>query len=95
MKEKSVKCERAMLVALLAISITLLLGGIAAVSAVTHMEVANVTRYTPAGSGAGEEFVVKLVISGELPLVVGIVETIPDEFSFVSTTHPANDYRGF
>ena len=92
MKEKSVKCERAMLVALLAISITLFLGGIATVSAVTHTEVESVTRYAPAGPGAGEEFVVKLTISGELPLVVGIVETIPDEFSFVSTTHPANNY---
>ena len=78
---------------LLVISITLLLGGIATVSAVTHTEVASVTRYVPAGPGAGEEFVVKLTISGELPLVVGIVETIPDGFSFVCTTHPANDYR--
>ena len=92
MKEKRGKCERAMLVALLAISMTLLLGGIATVSAVTHTEVASVTRYVPAGPGAGEEFVVKLTISGELPLVVGIVETIPDGFSFVSTTHPASDY---
>ncbi|MCK4734472.1 MAG: PGF-pre-PGF domain-containing protein [Methanophagales archaeon] len=92
MKEKSVKYERAMLVALLVISITLFLGGIAAVSAVTHTEVASVTRYAPAGPGAGEEFVVKLTISGELPLVVGIVETIPEGFSFVSATHPMDQY---
>lgn len=53
-------------------------------------EVEEVTRYAPAALASGEEFEVTLRISGELPLAVGIVETIPDGFGFppyvVSTT---------
>lgn len=86
MKEKSVKCERAMLVALLAISITLLLGGIATVSAVTHTEVASVTRgIVPDVVEPDAKFEVTLSITyEELPLVVGIVEAMPEGYSFVS-----------
>ncbi|MBN1762375.1 MAG: hypothetical protein JW878_04770 [Methanomicrobia archaeon] len=48
-------------------------------------EVNEVTRYAPASHASGAEFEVKLTITGELPLVVGIVETIPEGFRFVST----------
>jgi PGF-pre-PGF domain-containing protein len=62
---------------------------------VTHTEVESVTRYAPAGPAAGEEFEVTLRISySELPLVVGIVETIPEGFTFVSCpTHPSDQYE--
>lgn len=46
----------------------------------------GVTRYAPAGPAPGAEFEVHLTINGELPLIVGIVETIPEGFDFVSTT---------
>ncbi|HID20255.1 MAG TPA: hypothetical protein EYP28_04890 [Methanophagales archaeon] len=52
----------------------------------------GVTRYAPADPVQGAEFNVKLAISGERPLVVGIVETIPEGFDFVSTTHPPEQY---
>ena len=48
----------------------------------------EVTRFSPTATAPDAEFDVTLRIGGELPLVVGIVETIPEGFSFVSTTHP-------
>lgn len=48
----------------------------------------EVTRFSPTASAPDTEFDVTLRIGGELPLVVGIVETIPKGFSFVSTTYP-------
>jgi PGF-pre-PGF domain-containing protein len=88
MKEKRGNWKRAMPVLLFAVAMTTLL----AAMAVQGAEVAGVTRYAPAGPAAGEVFEVTLRITGELPLVVGIVETIPEGFSFVSTTHPAGNY---
>ena len=61
------------------------------VTAVQGAEVNGVTRDAPAGPVPGAEFEVKLTINGELPLIVGIVETIPEGFSFVSTT--SKDYE--
>ena len=52
----------------------------------------GVTRSAPADPIPGAEFDVKLTISGERPLVVGIVETIPEGFDFVSTSHPSDQY---
>ena len=52
----------------------------------------GVTRSAPADPIPGTEFDVKLTISGERPLVVGIVETIPEGFDFVSTSHPSDQY---
>jgi hypothetical protein len=52
----------------------------------------GVTRSAPANPVPGAEFDVKLTISGERPLVVGIVETIPEGFDFVSTSHPSDQY---
>jgi len=52
----------------------------------------GVTRSAPADPVPGAEFDVKLTISGERPLVVGIVETIPEGFDFVSTSHPPDQY---
>ena len=60
------------------------------VTAVSGTE--GVTRSAPADPVPGAEFEVKLTISGERPLVVGIAETIPDGFDFVSTSHPADQY---
>jgi PGF-pre-PGF domain-containing protein len=92
MKGKSGKCKRAMLVLLFTLAATTLLA--VTVTAVTHTEVESVTRYAPAGPAPDEEFEVTLRISySELPLVVGIVETIPEGFSFVSTTHPSDQYE--
>jgi hypothetical protein len=52
----------------------------------------GVTRSAPADPVPGAEFDVKLTISGERPPVVGIVETIPEGFDFVSTSHPPGQY---
>lgn len=90
MKKKRGKCERALRVLLFTFTATALLVG--TVTAVTHAEVESVTRYAPVGPAPDEEFEVTLRITGELPLVVGIVETIPSGFSFVNTTHPAGNY---
>ena len=90
MKERSVKCERAMLVALLAFAVTALFVG--SVAAVTHTEVEKVTRGIPDVVEPDAEFEVTLSITyEELPLVIGIVETMPEGYSFVSTTHPFCD----
>ena len=53
----------------------------------------GVTRSAPADPIPGAEFDVKLTISGERPLVVGIVETIPEGFDFVSISHPPDQYE--
>ena len=88
MKEKSGKWKRAMLVLLFTLATTTLLLGTA--MAVSHTEVEEVTRtIEPDVVEPDAKFDVTLEISyAELPLVVGIVETIPEGFSFVSTTHP-------
>jgi len=52
----------------------------------------GVTRSAPADPVPGAEFDVKLTISGERPLVVAIVEKIPEGFDFVSTSHPSDQY---
>jgi len=84
MREKSVKCERAMLVALLAFAVIALFVG--TVAAVTHTEVESVTRtIEPDVVEPDAEFEVTLSITyTELPLVVGIVETMPEGYSFVN-----------
>ncbi|MHC1609994.1 MAG: PGF-pre-PGF domain-containing protein [Candidatus Methanospirareceae archaeon] len=83
MEEKSVRCKRAMLVLLPAFVTTALLAGTAI--AVTHTEVVSVTRSIPDVVEPDAEFDVTLSIKyEELPLVVGIVETIPEGYSFVS-----------
>jgi hypothetical protein len=75
------------LMLLLLVTSTLFAG---TVTAVNGAEAEDVTRYAPVTPASDEEFEVTLRISGEFPLVVGIVETIPDGFSFppsdVSTT---------
>jgi len=93
MMGKSGKWKGLMLLSLFVLlAATVLLVGTA--TAVTHTEVEGVTRYAPAGPAADEEFEVTLRISySELPLVVGIVETIPEGFRFVSTTHPSDQYE--
>jgi len=92
MKEKKGKCERAMLVLLFTLAATALLAG--TVTAVTHTEVESVTRYAPASPAADEEFEVTLRISyAKLPLVVGIVETIPEGFKFPSSDVSTTPYK--
>jgi PGF-pre-PGF domain-containing protein len=49
-------------------------------------EVADVSRYAPAGPAPNAEFEVTLTLTGNAPVVVGIIETIPEGFSFMSTT---------
>lgn len=91
MKEKREKWKGWILLPLFVLlATTVLLVG--ATTAVTHTEVESVTRYAPSGPAPDAECDVTLRISGELPLAVGIVETIPEGFSFVSTTHPAGNY---
>lgn len=51
-----------------------------------HTEISDVTRSLSDTTNSSEEFAVELTISGETPMVVGIVETIPVGFSF-----PEND----
>lgn len=89
MKKKKGKCERAMLMLLFTLAATALLAG--PVTAVTHTEVESVTRtIEPDVVDPEAEFIeVTLTISYTGPRqVVGITETIPEGFSFVSTTHP-------
>jgi hypothetical protein len=62
------------------------------VTVVQRAAVTEVKRYAPVGPAPSAEFEVILRITSELPLVVGIVETIPDGFSFESTTHPERNY---
>lgn len=45
-----------------------------------------VDRVAPASLEPGAEFVVTLQLSGEHPLVVGIIENLPPGFAFVSTS---------
>lgn len=49
-------------------------------------EVTGVSRHAPAGPAPNAEFEVTLTLTGTAPVVVGIIETIPEGFSFVSTT---------
>ena len=94
MREKSVKCKRVTLVLLLAFVVTSLLVG--TTIAVTHTEIESVTRSLPDVVEPDAEFDVMLSINyEELPLVVGIVETIPEGYSFVScpTEIPAEQCR--
>jgi len=53
----------------------------------------EVTRFSPTAPAPDAEFDVTLRISGELPLVAGIVETIPEGFVFKGTTHPSDQYK--
>jgi hypothetical protein len=83
---------RRLLTVLLFVLLTTAASLVGIITAVQGAEVERgVTRYTPAGPAPGAEFEVKLTITGELPLIVGIVETIPEGFSFVSTT--CEDYE--
>ncbi len=91
MKEKREKWKGLMLPSLFVLLATAALLAWT-VTAVQGAEVESVTRYAPSGPAPEAEFDVTLRINGELPLVVGIVETIPSGFSFVSTTHPADNY---
>jgi PGF-pre-PGF domain-containing protein len=68
---------------LLAFAVTALFVG--SVAAVTHTEVEKVTRGIPDVVEPDAEFEVTLSITyEELPLVIGIVETMPEGYSFVS-----------
>ncbi len=49
-------------------------------------EVTGVSRHAPAGPAPNAEFEVTLILTGNEPVVVGLIETIPEGFSFVSTT---------
>jgi PGF-pre-PGF domain-containing protein len=64
------------------------------VMAVQGAEVEGVTRYAPARSAPSAEFDVRLTISSENPLVVGIVETIPVGFHFVGTAYQHYEVSG-
>jgi hypothetical protein len=54
--------------------------------AVQGTEVSGVRRSVPGDPAPGAEFEVTLTLEGESPLMVGICETIPEGFGFVSTT---------
>jgi hypothetical protein len=86
MRKNKKKGGRRLLTVLLFVLLTTAASLAGMVTAVQGAEVEGVTRYTPAGPVPGAEFEVKLTITGELPLVVGIVETVPAGFDFVSTT---------
>jgi len=72
----------ALLLALLT-SAVLLAGPLTTVGAAGIEEV---TRAAPGTPAPGAEFEVTLQLPGELPLVVGIIETLPAGFKFVSTS---------
>ena len=57
-----------------------------AMSAVQAADVGGVRRSVLSDPAPGDEFEVTLTVDGEPPLVVGILETIPEGFGFVSTT---------
>ena len=54
--------------------------------AVQGAEVSGVRRSVLSDPAPGAEFEVTLTVDGEPPLMVGILETIPEGFGFVSTT---------
>jgi PGF-pre-PGF domain-containing protein len=86
LKKKSGRLEKIVLLLLFVLFVTsAFLAG--TVTAVQGAEVEGVTRYAPAGPAPSAEFDVRLTITGEVPLVVGLVETIPEGFRFVSTTY--------
>lgn len=88
MKEKSGERKGSVLLSLFVLLVTTVLL-VGTTMAVTHTEVESVTRVVEPPL-SGEVFRVTLTITGELPQVVGIVETIPEGFKFpdldVSTT---------
>jgi len=62
---------------------------------VVHTDVETVNRHIKSDIQGGEEFVVTLDIIGELPLVVGIVETIPEGFEFPKDDEDVSDLSHF
>ena len=56
------------------------------IGAVQGADASGVRRSMLGDPAPGAEFEVTLTVEGELPLVVGIRETIPEGFTFVSTT---------
>ena len=88
MMEKRGKMRWEILTLLLLLATAAFLAG--TVTAVPSTD--GVTRSALANPVPGAEFDVKLTISGERPLVVGIVETIPEGFDIVSTSHPPDQY---
>jgi PGF-pre-PGF domain-containing protein len=92
LKQKSGRREEMVLLPLFVLLVTsAFLAG--TVTVVQGAEVGGVTRYAPAGLAPYANFDVTLTISGDVPLVVGIVETIPKGFNFKSTTHPLDQYN--
>ncbi|HDS46300.1 MAG TPA: hypothetical protein ENN68_09530 [Methanomicrobia archaeon] len=63
-------------------------------SAVQGADVGGVTRSVLSDPVPGAEFEVTLTMDAEPPLVVGIRETIPDGFDFVSTTCKNHEVSG-
>jgi hypothetical protein len=59
---------------------------VSSMSVVQGAEVSGVRRSALSDPAPGAEFEVTLTMDGEPPLVVGIRETIPEGFGFVSTT---------
>jgi hypothetical protein len=59
---------------------------VSSMSAVQGADMGGVRRSVLSNPAPGAEFVVTLTMEGEPPLVVGILETIPEGFDFVSTT---------
>jgi hypothetical protein len=88
MKKRGKRMRYKILTLLLLLATAAFLAG--TVTAVPGID--GVTRSAPAEPAPGTEFDVKLTISGERPLVVGIVETIPEGFDFVSASYPPDQY---
>jgi hypothetical protein len=86
MRKPKKKGGRRLLTVLLFVLLTTAASLVGIITAVQGAGVNEVTRYAPEVLAPDSEFEVKLTITGELPLIVGIVETIPEGFGFVSTT---------
>jgi hypothetical protein len=64
-------------------------------ASVVHNDVETVNRHIKSDIQGDEEFIVTLDIIGEFPLVVGIVETIPEGFEFPNDDEDVSDFPHF
>lgn len=58
-------------------------------------EVTDVTRSAPANFAAGEEIEITLTIEGNAPIMAGLVENIPEGFSFPKKDSDISDVKHF
>ncbi|MCM1987729.1 hypothetical protein [Methanococcoides seepicolus] len=61
----------------------------------SQAEVTGITRSVPANFATGEEIEISLTIEGNAPIMVGLVENIPEGFSFPKKDSDISDAKHF